>query len=67
MILEDKYPIVMYNDFYRGLWRLQNGFMGGPILIKPILSGNKIIIITALVFDPSSKKRKYIKEFEAIL
>ena len=67
VILEDKYPIVMYNDFYRGLWRLQNGFMGGPILIKPILSGNKIIIITALVFDPSSKKRKYIKEFEAIL
>ena len=65
--LEDKYPIVMYNEFYRGLWRLQNGFMGGPILIKPILSGNKIIIITALVFDPSSKKRKYIKEFEAIL
>ena len=65
--LEDKYPIVMYNEFYRGLWRLQNGFMGGPILIKPILSGDKIIIITALVFDPSSKKRKYIKEFEAIL
>ena len=67
VILEDKYPIVMYNEFYRGLWRLQNGFMGGSILIKPILSGNKIIIITALVFDPSSKKRKYIKEFEAIL
>ena len=67
VILEDKYPIVMYNDFYRGLWRLQNGFMGGPILMKPILSRNKLIIITALVFDPSSKKRKYIKEFEAIL
>jgi hypothetical protein len=65
--LEDRYPLVMYNDFYRGLWRLQNGFMGGSILIKPILNENKIIIITALVFDPSSKKRKYIKEFEAIL
>ncbi len=65
--LEDRYPLVMYNDFYRGLWRLQNGFMGGSVLIKPILNKNKIIIITALVFDPSSKKRKYIKEFEAIL
>ena len=41
--------------------------MGGSILIKPILNKNKIIIITALVFDPSSQKRKYIKEFEAIL
>ena len=34
VILEDKYPIVMYNDFYRGLWRLQNGFMGGPISVS---------------------------------
>ena len=41
--------------------------MGGPIFIKPYFLDENIVITAALVFNPQSTKRKYIKEFEATL
>jgi hypothetical protein len=41
--------------------------MGGPFLIKTYFLKNKIVVNVGLVFAPQSRKRKYIKEFEAIL
>ena len=65
--IETLYPLQMYNDSYRGLWKLKNGFMGGPLIIKPYYLDDQIIVSVAIVFDPKSSKRTYIKEFEAIL
>ena len=65
--IENLYPLQMYNDSYRGLWKLKNGFMGGPLIIKPYYLDDQIIVSVAIVFDPKSSKRIYIKEFEAIL
>ena len=65
--IETLYPLQMYNDSYRGLWKLKNGFMGGPLIIKPYYLNDQIIVSVAIVFDPKSTKRTYIKEFEAIL
>ena len=65
--IENLYPLQMYNDSYRGLWKLKNGFMGGPLIIKPYYLDDQIIVSVAIVFDPKSSKRTYIKEFEAIL
>ena len=65
--IETLYPLQMYNDSYRGLWKLKNGFMGGPLIIKPYYLDDQIIVSVAIVFDPKSSKRIYIKEFEAIL
>ena len=57
----------MYNGSYRALWKLHNGFMGGSLIIQPYYSSDELILACALVFDPGSKKRNYIKEFESIL
>lgn len=62
-----EYPPYYYKNIYRGLWKLENGFMGGPFIIKTYFEKNKIIVTTGFVFAPQSRKRKYIKEFEAIL
>ncbi|MAJ89848.1 MAG: hypothetical protein CMD08_01025 [Flavobacteriales bacterium] len=65
--IEKAYPPYYHNSVYRGLWRLEKGFMGGPFIIKTYLTENKVIVKIGLVFAPQSSKRKYIKEFEAIL
>ena len=65
--IEPAYLPYYVDGFYRGLWRLHNGFMGGPFIIKTHLQNEKLIVSIGLVFAPHSKKRKYIKEFEAIL
>ena len=67
VIIEDSFPIEMYNGSYRALWKLHNGFMGGSLVIQPYYSSDELILVCALVFDPGSKKRNYIKEFESIL
>jgi hypothetical protein len=65
--IEPEYPPYYFNNTYRGLWKLERGFMGGPFLIKTYFLKNKIVVNVGLVFAPQSRKRKYIKEFEAIL
>jgi len=67
VILEPDFYPELYNGSYRTLWKLHNGFMGGPIIIKPYVLDNRIILAIALVFSPQSLKRGHIKEFEAIL
>jgi len=65
--IEPKYPPYYFENTYRGLWKLENGFMGGPFIFKTHFVGNKIVVNVGLIFAPQSRKRKYIKEFEAIL
>ncbi len=65
--IEKGYPPYYHNNIYRGLWKLEHGFMGGPLLIKTYFVKNRIVVNLGLVFAPQSHKRKYIKEFEAIL
>ncbi len=65
--VEPEYPPYYFEDTYRGLWRLENGFMGGPFFVKTDFIKNKIVVAVGLVFAPQNRKRKYIKEFEAIL
>jgi hypothetical protein len=65
--IEPEFPPYYFENCYRGLWKLEHGFMGGPFLIKTYFINNRIIVNAGLVFAPQSQKRKYIKEFEAIL
>ncbi|RPG52664.1 MAG: DUF4837 family protein [Flavobacteriales bacterium TMED84] len=63
--IENMYEPILYKGFYRGLWKLNKGFMGGPIIIS---SYNDLKIITfGIVFAPNTDKRSYIKKMEAIL
>ena len=65
--IEPAYPPYYFENTYRGLWKLEHGFMGGPLLIKTYFVKNKIVVNVGIVFAPQSRKRKFIKEFEAIL
>ena len=67
VIIEERFPFEMYNNSYRGLWKLNKGFMGGSILIKPFFTDNDVVLVCAIVFDPGNPKRNHIKEFESIL
>ena len=65
--IEYDFPPYYINETYRGLWKLEKGFMGGPFLIKTYFIDDKIVVNVGLIFAPQSRKRSYIKELEAIL
>lgn len=65
--IEPLYPPIFAKNIFRGLWKLENGFMGGPFLIKSYIQEERVVIGAAVVFAPQSRKRKYVKELEAIL
>ena len=65
VMIENMYEPILYKGFYRGLWKLNKGFMGGPIIIS---NYNESEIITfGIIFAPNADKRSYIKKMEAIL
>jgi len=61
------------NDLYvaemRGLWKLENGFMGGPFISMTSLdqNRNRVVTVEGFVFAPGLDKRNYIRQLEAIL
>ena len=65
--IEQRYTPYYFENTYRGLWKLEKGFMGGPFIIKTYFINNKTVVNIGMVFAPQQSKRKYIKEFEAIL
>ena len=65
--IEDMFSPVYSENTYRGLWKLNGGFMGGPFLIKTYFINKKVVVTVGLIFAPNERKRKYIKTFEAIL
>ena len=59
-------PYINKNN-YRGIWRLENGWMGGVFVIKTRYLKGRVVVSSGMVFSPNTSKRKHIKEFEAIL
>ena len=60
-----------HKDFaeLRGLWEVQNDFMGGPFISHSYLDtrSNRVLVLEAFVYSPSSEKRNYIRQTESIL
>ena len=65
--IENRFSPIYSENTYRGLWKLNGGFMGGPFLIKTYFIDKKVVVTVGLIFAPNNRKRKYIKTFEAIL
>ena len=63
--IESEFPIQCSNNICRGLWRLENGFMGGPFLYKIYPNSQNTTIALGLVFYPNKNKRVEMKKFEA--
>jgi len=53
----------------RGLWKVENDFMGGPFLSVSFTDKQrkKILTIFGYVYAPKYNKREYIRQIEAIL
>jgi hypothetical protein len=77
MIVEPSYPVSFHeytkDNLYcaelRGLWKLENAFMGGPFINISLLDEkrNRVVTVDAFVYAPSLDKRNYVREVEAIL
>lgn len=54
---------------YRGLWRMQNNSMGGPIYLLTFLDEkeNRVIYAFGYVFAPQFNKREYLREVEGMI
>jgi len=54
---------------YRGLWRMQNNSMGGPIYLLVFLDekANRVIYAFGYVFAPQFNKREYLREVEGMI
>ena len=53
----------------RGLWELENGYMGGPFVSHSVYdeSRKRIITVDGYIYHPNQKKRVKVKQLEAII
>ncbi len=53
----------------RGLWKLQNDFMGGPFISLTTLDEerNRVITVEGFVFAPGERKRNLLRQVEGII
>jgi len=53
----------------RGLWELENGFMGGPFVSHSVYDAKRgrIVTVDGYVYHPNLKKRVKIRQLEAII
>ena len=53
----------------RGLWELENGFMGGPFISHSMYDENRgrVVTVDAYLYHPNQKKRVKLKQIEAIV
>ncbi|MBQ9660684.1 MAG: DUF4837 family protein [Bacteroidales bacterium] len=53
----------------RGMWEVQNDFMGGPFVSHSFYSpdGSEIIVAEAFVYAPRFDKRQYLRQVESLL
>ena len=64
---------IRYNnrDFVevRGLWEVQNDYMGGPFVIHAFYdkTGENVIVLQAFVYAPKFDKRNYLRQVESII
>jgi hypothetical protein len=53
----------------RGLWRVENDFMGGPYVSLAVLdaANNRVVVAEGFVYAPRYDKRNYLRQVEAIV
>ena len=53
----------------RGLWKVQNDFMGGPFVSYSVFDENtgNVVTVSGYVYAPRFDKRNYVRQIEAIL
>lgn len=73
MLLPPRYEEVTFDGRFtaemRGLWRMENDFMGGPFFSMTFYDepNTRIVTLEGYTYAPYFSKREYIREVEAIL
>ena len=75
MTTEHLYPVeekrfTLNNQFayeIRGLWKIENDFMGGPFVNISTVVKNKVVFVEGYVYAPKDDKKTYVWQLEAIL
>ncbi|MCF0166548.1 MAG: DUF4837 family protein [Bacteroidales bacterium] len=72
-MVEPEMEFINYQDRVfaqmRGLWELENDYMGGPFVIHafPNALGDRLIVLHGFVYAPKYNKRSYLRNVESIL
>lgn len=77
MVIEDRLP-VWFSAFrfrdrdyaeMKGLWTLENGFMGGPFITMATKDevNNRFVMLDGYVYAPKDDKRELLRQVEAIM
>lgn len=58
-----------YASEMRGLWRVENDFMGGPYISIAVLDASKqrVVVAFGYVYAPSKDKRNFLRQVEAMI
>lgn len=68
---QDKYIKYNNRDFVeiRGLWEVQNDYMGGPYVLHAFYDKDQrnVIVLHAFVYAPKYDKRNYLRQVESII
>lgn len=62
--LKNNYAVEM-----RGLWEVENDFMGGPYVALAVLDPkrNRVVTLFAYLYAPKQDKRNYLRQLEAMI
>lgn len=73
MELPVMYHVFKHNGNYaaemRGLWKLENDFMGGPFVSLSVLDllKGRVVTVEGYVYGPNTDKRNYLRQVEAMI
>lgn len=73
MELPRNFNVFKYNGNYasemRGLWRVENDFMGGPYISLSVLDAarRRVVTVEGDVYAPKDNKRNFLRQVEAII
>lgn len=58
-----------YAMLIKGLWQVENDYMGGPFVLNVVLDqkNNRVIYMMGYVYAPDGKKRNLLRQVEGIL
>jgi hypothetical protein len=58
-----------YSKEFRGLWNMENDFMGGPFIHYVLVDEqrNRLVHLDGFVYAPKFNKREYVRELEALI
>jgi hypothetical protein len=52
----------------RGLWKVENNYMGGPFINYTMIdkANNKVLTLDGYIYFPNQDKKSYLRQLEAI-